>query len=118
MDIANDVRARQAGRLTPGATGRFSRGHARAGRLDEVYRRYAEAQEAVQPLIVYLQDIHKALGADLTPAGIESMKGIVQNADVNAKNVHVALRALISELGDSGSRLSSLALQDPADTSP
>ncbi len=72
----------------------------------------------MQPLIVYLQDIHKALGADLTPAGLESMKGIVRNADVNATKVQVALRALISELSDSGSRLSSLALQEPADSSP
>ena len=79
--------------------------------FDTVQRRYDDSQAAVQPLITYLEDIRKALGADLTPAGIESIKGVAQNADANAAKVQTALTALTDALNDSGVKISSLAFQ-------
>lgn len=74
-----------------------------------INRRYAESQAAVQPLISYLQDIRKALSADLTPGGRASMKAVVQNANDNVVKVQKALDALIAQLTNSGARLASVA---------
>jgi hypothetical protein len=81
--------------------------------MEAVHERYQKTQQVVQPLIAYLQDLHKALGADLTQAGLVSMKGIADNAGTNAARVQVALNALSAELTDSGSRLPSFALKAP-----
>ncbi|HVV73836.1 MAG TPA: DUF2959 family protein, partial [Verrucomicrobiae bacterium] len=72
--------------------------------MEAVHERYQQTQQVMQPLISYLQDLHKALGADLTQAGLVSMKGIADNAGTNAARVQVALNALSAELTDSGSR--------------
>jgi hypothetical protein len=74
-----------------------------------INRRYAESQAAVQPLISYLQDIRKALSADLTPGGLASMKAVVQNANDNVVKVQKALDALTAELTNSSARLASVA---------
>jgi hypothetical protein len=80
-------------------------------RFDAVHRRYQETQAVVQPLIAYLQDIRKALTADLTTAGLESVKGIVQNAEANAAKVQTALGALANELTAASTRMAPVALQ-------
>jgi hypothetical protein len=82
-----------------------------ANDIEALQQRYKESQAVVQPLIAYLEDIRKALGADLTPAGIESMKGVVENADANASKVQTALGALTTAMNDSGAKMSSLAFQ-------
>ena len=82
-----------------------------ANQFGTVRRRYEESQAAVQPLIAYLEDIRKALGTDLTPAGIESLKEVSQNADTNAAKVQTALTALTTALQESGATMSSLAFQ-------
>ena len=82
-----------------------------ASQFDAVHRRYDESQAAVQPLIAYLEDIRKALGADLTPAGVASLKDVVQNAETNAAKVQTALAGLTTALNDSGASMSSLAFQ-------
>ncbi len=86
-----------------------------SNRFDAVHHRYEESQAVVQPLTAYLEDIRKALGTDLTPAGIEALKGIAQNADANAAKVQTALAALTAALNDSGARMSSLAFQHTND---
>lgn len=80
-------------------------------RVEAVNRRYQESQAAVQPLISYLLDIRKALSADLTPGGLESLKGIVQNANDNVAKVQTALEALTAELTNSSARMASVAYQ-------
>jgi hypothetical protein len=80
-------------------------------RVEVVNRRYQESQAAVQPLIAYLLDIRKALSTDLTPAGLESLKGIVQNANDNVAKVQTALEALTGELTNSSARMASIAYQ-------
>lgn len=77
-------------------------------RFHSVNTRYVEAQGVVWPLITYFNDIRTALSVDLTAAGLESVKGIVSNADENARKVQTALTRLSDELTVSGTALSSL----------
>jgi hypothetical protein len=86
-------------------------------RLEMITRRYHESQEAVGPLISYFLDIRKALSADLTVGGLNSLKGIAQNANDNVVKVQTALDALTAELTNSSARLSSVAYQ-PAQNPP
>lgn len=76
--------------------------------LHAVNVRYQELQAVVWPLITYFNDIRSALRADLTAAGLESVKGIVSNADQNARKVQTALAKLADELTASGTSLSSV----------
>jgi uncharacterized lipoprotein YehR (DUF1307 family) len=82
--------------------------------FQKVHQRYLEAQGVMQPLLSYLEDIRKALSADLTQHGLEALKPIVGNANQNADKVQVALTKLSSELGDTGTRLSSYVFQNAA----
>jgi hypothetical protein len=79
--------------------------------LAKLCQRYHENQSVVQPLISYLTDIRRALSNDLTPAGLESAKPVVENADQSAIKVQTALASLNNELMDSGARLASFPRQ-------
>ena len=81
-------------------------------RFHSVNSRYLEAQGVVWPLITYFNDIRTALSVDLTAAGLESVKGIVSNADENARKVQTALGRLSDELTTSGTALSSIMRRD------
>jgi hypothetical protein len=76
-------------------------------RFHNVNVRYVEAQAVVQPLISYFNDIRSALSVDLTTAGLDSVRGIVSNAEQNARKVRIALGELAEELSDSSAALSS-----------
>jgi len=78
---------------------------------DSVHKRYQETQEVVEPLIGYLQDIRRALDADLTPGGLESVRGLVSNAEQNAGKVQTALAALTAALNNSSTKLSPVIVQ-------
>ena len=80
-------------------------------RLEAIHQRYHESQAVVQPLIAYFEDIRTALSTDLTAAGLDSLKGVAQNATQNVTKVQTALDALTSELTDSSAKLSSIAYQ-------
>jgi hypothetical protein len=73
--------------------------------------RYLEAQGVVRPLLSYFTDIRKALSVDLTPAGLESVKGIVDNAERNARKVQTALANLTEQLATSGTELSTVRVR-------
>jgi len=96
------VRARSQERRTEVATD-----------FDSVNRRYRETQTTVQPLLDYFQDIRKALGTDLTPAGLEAMKGSVSNVNSNAAKVQTALTKLADDLAAMSTRMSSVTVQNP-----
>jgi uncharacterized phage infection (PIP) family protein YhgE len=81
-------------------------------RFEAINRRYQESEEVVRPLIAYLVDIRKALSADLTPGGLAAVKNIVSNAQENATKVQTVLTKLATDLADSGSQMSSVALQN------
>src|SRR5436190_1960487 len=76
-----------------------------------VHQRYLDAQAVMQPLLSYLEDIRKAVSADLTQRGLEAMKPIAAHADENAAKVQVALSRLSDELSASGRRFSSFVFQ-------
>jgi Protein of unknown function (DUF2959) len=80
--------------------------------FDSVNKRYHEAQNAMGPLLSYLYDVRKALDADLTPSGVESIKPIVGKARENADKVQLALGRLTTELASSGAKMSSVAYQN------
>jgi len=84
-----------------------------SNRFDVVNRRYLDSQAVMQPMVGYLLDLRRALGSDLTKEGLDSMKGVQQNAETNALKVQTALGALSTELVESGGRLSSMAYQNP-----
>jgi hypothetical protein len=85
--------------------------------FDDVSRRAHEAESAVQPLITYLQDIRKALSADLTIGGLEAVKEIANHAEENTGKVRVALANLSKELTAASARMSSVAVQNARSTS-
>jgi hypothetical protein len=76
-------------------------------RFNTVNSRYHEAQQAVQPLISYFDDIRIALSTDLTAGGLESVKTIALNAEDAARKVQMALSHLSDELAASGTEMSS-----------
>ena len=80
-------------------------------RFERIHQRYQQSQDVVQPLIAYLQDLRKALGVDLTPESLASLKDIQRNAETNSAKVRVALAALTDELTNSSVRMSSVRLQ-------
>lgn len=87
-------------------------------RFTTIEQRYQESQAAVDPLITYLQDIRTALNTDLTPAGVESLKGVVQNADSSADKLRTALQALTVELVNSSTRFASVSQPAPVAVKP
>jgi len=81
-----------------------------ARQFNDVHGRYRETQSVIPPLISYLEDIRTVLRADLTLAGLESVKGIAQNANRNGRIVQDALLRTADELATAGAQMSSLAL--------
>ena len=80
--------------------------------FDSVNRKYHETQAAVQPVVDYLVDIHRALNADLTLNGLEAMKSVVTNANENAAKVQTALAKIADDLAAAGTQMSSEAVQN------
>jgi hypothetical protein len=79
--------------------------------FEAVNRRYTEARSVTEPLIDYLNDIRRALSTDLTPAGLQSIKPVVANANDNARKVQEALGHLSTELAASSASMSSVTYQ-------
>jgi hypothetical protein len=69
-----------------------------SGRFDAAHKRYLQAQDTLRPLIGYLQDLRKALNTDLTPGGVEAVKGLATNANTTANKVQADLAQAIAEL--------------------
>jgi hypothetical protein len=82
-------------------------------RFHSIDSRYLDAQAVVWPLINYFRDIRTALSVDLTADGLAAVKGIVTNADQNARKVQSALGKLADELTTSGTGMLSVVLQNP-----
>src|SRR2546421_3323197 len=95
-----------------------TRGEARkeevANLFKVVNRHYHDAQAALQPLVEYLQDIRRTLGADLTTPGLDSVKNFVSNAQENAGKVETALTKLSTVLTEASTSMSSAAVQAAA----
>jgi len=83
-----------------------------ATQFDSVTSRYRETQSALLPLLDYLVDIRRALSTDLTLNGLESIKGVVENANGNATKIQTALGKLAEDLASSGTKMSSVLVQN------
>lgn len=89
-----------------------------SAQLESIDTRYNDTHNAVQPLVAYLEDIRMALDADLTIAGLASVRSIVTNAGENAAKVQSALAKLSDELASSSGRMSSIMAQTAASQPP
>ncbi len=87
------------------------RGQARQAEVsqqfDSTTRRYREAQDALVPLVGYLQDIRKALSADLTSAGLQSAKPSISSANEQAAKVQPQLTQSAADLDALSASMSS-----------
>jgi len=86
--------------------------------VDALTQRYAETHAVVEPLITYLNDIRTALGSDLTPGGLQSIKNIVGHAGDNSGKVQTALAKLADELNNSSVVMQPIALQSARNPTP
>jgi flagellar biosynthesis chaperone FliJ len=76
--------------------------------FDEVNQQFHEAQSALLPLIDYLEDIRKSLGADLTVGGLQSVRGFLSNAQENAAKVQTALGKVSTQLASARENFASV----------
>ena len=75
--------------------------------VDAASARCEQTQSALRSLVNYLQDIRKALSIDLTPAGIESAKPLVSNANTTASKVQTDLAQTVTDLKALSAQMSS-----------
>ena len=83
--------------------------------FEEVNQQFHEAQSALMPLMDYLEDIRKSLGADLTVGGLQSVKGFLSNAQENAAKVQTALGKVSTQLASAETSFSSVLQTAKAD---
>lgn len=69
-------------------------------RFDKVCERYADTQQVLRPVIIYLEDLRTALLADLTPSGLAALKPSIGNAAENIEKVKIALGQEVTELAN------------------
>ena len=69
-----------------------------SGRFDVAHKQYLQAQGTLRPLIGYLQDLRKTLSTDLTPGGLEAVKGLAANANTTVSKAQADLVQAIAEL--------------------
>ena len=78
------------------------------GQYQATSREQQDAQNGLGALIGYLKDIQKALSADLTTAGLQSVRPAVSNANEMADKVQRQLAQSATDLDALGARMSSL----------
>ncbi len=69
-----------------------------ANQFDAAHKRYLQAQEALRPLMGYLQDVRKALSTDLTPGGLEAVKELVGNFNTTTSKLQADLAQAVADL--------------------
>jgi hypothetical protein len=79
---------------------------------DATLRACDETRTNVQPLIVYLQDIRKALSTDLTRNGLFAIKSSVVSANDRASLAQSALAQSAAELDTLSARTASFRVQE------
>ena len=82
------------------------------GEFDATIRGCHETQTNVQPLIVYLQDIRKALSTDLTRNGLFAIQSSVASANNRARIAQTALAQSAADLDTLSARTASFRVQE------
>ncbi len=105
---SEDIRSRSAARKTEVMQG-----------FERVQANYQNSSVALAPFITRLADIRTALGTDLTPAGLESIRGSVASAKTEGATVQESLRSLSADFKNLGISLSpAVAPQAQPQTQP
>ncbi len=81
--------------------------------LAQVQAQYQETKANFSPFLSDLQDLDKALSLDLTPAGVDSLKSVVAQANKHGAELAKSLDSLTTGFRDLGAKLSPL-LPKPA----
>ena len=102
-----DIRARSAERQRE-VTEQFA----------DIRLRYENARQQMEPLMSNLRDIQSALGIDLTPAGVDSAREFVRQADSNSIAARQALDQLAEALRNVNSALYPVPSPNPTTESP
>lgn len=92
---SEDIRSRSASRKTEVMQG-----------FERVQANYQNSSVALAPFITRLADIRTALGTDLTPAGLESIRGSVAAAKTEGATVQESMRNLSADFKNLGVSLS------------
>lgn len=82
-----------------------------SGHLDTIQKAYAAAKANFEPYMANIRDIQKALGADLTPGGIDAIKDIKRKASLAAIPLQDSLTKLANEFSALGVAMSASAPQ-------
>ncbi|HEY5914668.1 MAG TPA: DUF2959 family protein [Verrucomicrobiae bacterium] len=83
-----------------------------SSQYETTFGRFHETQQALAPLIGYLQDIRKALDSDLTVPGLQAVKPSVVSTGEKATQLQAQLTQSADELDGLAARMSSFAPQE------
>lgn len=95
---SEDIRSRSAARKAEVVQG-----------FDRVQANYQATSVALAPFITRLTDIRTALSTDLTPAGLDSIRGTVGSAKMEGVSVQQSLRSLAADFKNLGVSLAPAA---------
>jgi hypothetical protein len=90
-----DIRSRSAARKTEVMQG-----------FERVQANYQNSSVTLAPFLARLGDIRTALSTDLTPAGLDSIRGSVGSAKTEGESVKQSLRSLAADFKNLGVSLS------------
>lgn len=83
-----------------------------SNQFDDTIRRYETAEENLQLLIAYLEDLRKALSTDLTSGGLAAMNQSVTEADTRARKVQQGLTQSANDFESLSARIASYRVQE------
>lgn len=89
----------------------LGRKEAVAKQFDRIRMAYAEVDKTRRPLMADLADIRTALSADLTRAGLDAIKPVVEKANKDAEPLGRAVDRLVEEFKALGLAMSAVAPQ-------
>jgi hypothetical protein len=79
------------------------------GQFETAVRRFELAQDALKPVVDYLEDIRKTLSTDLTAAGLESVREPAKIAADNTAKIKETLNRSAADLDALSGKMSSVA---------
>jgi hypothetical protein len=83
-------------------------------KFTEIKMSYTEASEGFKPFVSDLKDIQTALATDLTPAGVNSIKGAADKANKDSVPLKASLDKLAGQFKDLGASMQAAAAKAQA----
>jgi uncharacterized phage infection (PIP) family protein YhgE len=78
-------------------------------KFTEIKMSYTEASESFKPFLSDLKDIQTALATDLTPGGVQAIKGVADKANKDAGPLKASIEKLAGQFRDLGAAMSAAA---------